>query len=193
MWKLEECVGLAIVAMAPIVAVILSLIKGRGDIREPRPIDEALPVGGRVQGAIAFLAAVIIAGLLVVCQTVPMSPLAGQIIIWQSLLGGIVAMLLANHVLDKHFTATSQATWFARWAGIIAAMDASAAIAIILVGLTKDAKVVETTLPIRDKLSGVSYVILAVVSLIIIGGLSWCFYRALTAVKETDIQHPDEE
>jgi hypothetical protein len=30
-------------------------------------------------------------------------------------------------------------------------------------------------------LSGVSYIILAVALLIIIGGLSWCFYRALTA------------
>jgi NSS family neurotransmitter:Na+ symporter len=192
-WILTRCVGFGIVAMVPVVAIILSLIKGRRDIQEPRPIDEALPVGGRSEGSIAFFAAVIIAGLLVVGQIIPMSPLAKNIIVWQSLLGGIAAMLLANYVLDKHFTATSQATWFARWAGIIAAMDASASIAILLVGLTKGAKVAEKTLPIRDKLSGVSYVILAVVSVIIVGGLSWCFYRALTAAKDTDIQHPDEE
>ena len=193
-WILTNCVGLAIVAMVPVVSIILSLIKGRRDIREPEPIDKALPAAGRSEGTIAFFAAVIIAGLLVVWLTVPMSPMAKHIIVWQSLLGGIAVMLLANYVLDKHFTATSQASWFARWAGIIAAMDASASIAILLIGLTQDAKATETTLPIRDKLSGVSYVILAVVSLIIIGGLSWCLYRALTAAgRDADIQHPDEE
>ncbi len=192
-WKLEECVGLSIVALVPVIAIILSLIKGRRGIQEPKSIDEVLPVGGRAQGALAFLAAVTIAGLLIAWLTVPMSPLAKKIVVWQSLIVGITAMLLANHVLDKHFTATSQATWFARWAGIIAAMDASASIAILLIGWTQDAKVVEKAMPIRDKLSGVSYVILAVVSLIIVGGLSWCFYRALTAAKDTDVQHPDEQ
>ncbi|MEA3226212.1 MAG: hypothetical protein U9Q07_09690, partial [Planctomycetota bacterium] len=192
-WKLEECVGLSIVALVPVVALILSLIKGHRDIQEPKSIDEALPIGGRAKGAIAFVAAVIIAGLLIVWLTVPMQQMAKNIIVWQSLIGGIFAMLLANYVLDKHFTATSQASWFARWAGIIAAMDASASIAILLIGLTQGAKVVETAMPIRDKLSGVSYVILAVVSLIIVGGLSWCFYRALTAVNDKDIQHPEEQ
>ena len=33
----------------------------------------------------------------------------------------------------------------------------------------------------------------AAVSIIIVGGLSWCFYRALTATdQETDEQVPDE-
>jgi len=95
-----------------------------------------------------------------------------------SLIGGVAAMLLSNYVLDKHYTSTSQASWLARWAGIAAAMDVSASVAIILIGLAQKAKVGETTLRIRDKLTGVSYVILAVVLLIIIGGLGWCFYKA---------------
>ena len=75
----------------------------------------------------------------------------------------------------------------------MAAMDISAAIAIILIGLADGAEIEETTAPIRDKLSGVSYVILAVVFLIIIGGLGWCFYKALAAAgRDTGIQHPDE-
>jgi NSS family neurotransmitter:Na+ symporter len=192
-WMLTQCVGFGIVMLVPVIAIILSLIKGRRDIEEPKSIDEALPVGGRAQGALAFLAAVTIAGLLIAWLTVPMSPLAKKIVVWQSLIVGITAMLLANHVLDKHFTVTTKASWFARWAGIIAAMDASASIAILLIGWTQDAKVVEKAMPIRDKLSGVSYVILAVVSLIIVGGLGWCFYRALTAAKDTDVQHPDEQ
>ncbi len=43
------------------------------------------------------------------------------------------------------------------------------------------------------QLSTVAYIILAVVSLGIIAGLGWCFYRALTATdKDAPIQHPDE-
>ena len=71
-------------------------------------------------------------------------------------------------------------------------MDASAAIAMMLIGLAGEAKIEETAAPIRDKLSGVSYVILGVVLLIIIGGLGWSFHRALAAGKDTEVQHPDE-
>jgi len=75
----------------------------------------------------------------------------------------------------------------------MAAMDISAAIAIILIGLADGAEIEETTVPIRDKLSGVSYIILLVVFLIIIGGLGWCFYKALAATSgDTGIQYPDE-
>ena len=72
-------------------------------------------------------------------------------------------------------------------------MDTSASIAILLIGLAKPKQVETTAAPIRDTLSGVSYIILGVVFFIIIGGLGWCFYRALTAAgKDTDIQYPDE-
>jgi len=118
---------------------------------------------------------------------------AKQVILWLSLAGGVVTMLLSNYVLDKHHTSRSQASWLARWAGIMAAMDISATIAIILIGLADGTEIEETTAPIRDKLSGVSYIILLVVFLIIIGGLGWCFYKALAAAsRDTGIQHPDE-
>jgi NSS family neurotransmitter:Na+ symporter len=193
-WILANCVGLTIVALVPIVAIILSLMKGRTDIKDPERPDGNLPVGGKSEGAIAFFAALIIAGLLIVWLKVPMSQMAKNVIIGLSLIGGIAAMLLSNYVLDKHHTSTSQASWFARWAGIISAMETSASIAIILIALAQGAKTDETAVPIRDELSGVSYLILAVVFLIIIGGLGWCFYRALTAAgRDTGIQHPDEE
>ena len=193
-WILTNIVGLAIVALVPVIAIILSLKKGRIDIKEPERPDENLLVGGKSEGAMAFFAALIITGLLIVWLKVPMAPAAKTAILWLSLAGGIAAMLLSNYVLDKHHTSTSQASWFARWAGIIAAMDTSAAIAIILIGLAQGAKVEEAAVPIREELSGVSYIILAVVSLIIIGGLGWCFYRALTAAgRNTGTQHPDEE
>ena len=43
------------------------------------------------------------------------------------------------------------------------------------------------------ELSAMAYVILAAVLMGIIGGLGWCFYRAVTAAgKEEGIQHHDE-
>lgn len=192
-WILPNCVGLGVIALVPVVAIILSLVRGRKDIKEPERPEQSLVVGGKREGAITFFAASGIAVLLVLWFTVPMPQAAKQVILWLSLAGGVVTMLLSNYVLDKHHTSTSQASWLARWAGIMAAMDISAAIAIILIGLADGTKIEETTAPIRDKLSGVSYIILAVVFLIIIGGLGWCFYRALTAAgRDTGIQHPDE-
>lgn len=192
-WILPNCVGLAIVAMVPVVAIVLSIVKGRRDIVDAKRPEQELAVGGRSEGAVAFVGALVVAGLLVVCLKVPMGEGAKQVIIWGSLAGGIAAMLLSNYVLDRYHTSTSQAAWSARWAGILAAMDASAAIAMMLIGLAGEAKIEETAAPIRDKLSGVSYVILGVVLLIIIGGLGWSFYRALAAGKDSEVQHRDEE
>ena len=106
---------------------------------------------------------------------------------------GIVAMGLSNHLVDRHNTTGSQVSWFARWAGILATMDVSAFVAMILLGLKGGARIGAETMPIRDKLSGVSYIILAAVFLIIVGGLGWCFYRALLAANaNSGPQLPDE-
>lgn len=191
-WILPNCVGLSIVALVPVIAVILSIIRGRKNTEEQDHPEQNLPIGGRREGAIAFVVASVIAVLLVLWLTVPISESIKQVILWLMLSGGIITMLLSNYVLDKHHTSTTQASWLARWAGIIATMDTSASIAIILMGLVQREEAEVTTAPIRDTLSGVSYIILAVVFLIIIGGLGWSFYRALAAAKDTGIQHPDE-
>jgi hypothetical protein len=197
-WKLPNCVGLFIVALVPVFAVILSLVKGRRDVESPEHEEADFGTRGSRGGVLAFLLALIpAAGLLVILlgssiQEAAESELANPVF-WLLMAVGIVAMGLSNHLVDKHNTSSSQVSWFARWAGILATMDVSAFVAVILLGLKGGAKISEETMPIRDKLSGVSYIILAVVFLIIIGGLSWCFYRALLAANAgKGIQHPDE-
>ena len=192
-WILPNCVGLGVVAAAPIIAIILSIAKGRADVQEVQRPEQGLAVGGRREGAIAFAAGIAICVLLVVCVAAPMAESAKQSLLWAALVGGVATMLLSNYVLDKHNTSMSQVSWSARWAGIMAALDTSAAIAVMLIGLAGGARIEETTAPIRDKLSGVSYIILAVVFLIIIGGLGWCFYRVLRAAgRDTGIQRAGE-
>jgi NSS family neurotransmitter:Na+ symporter len=191
-WILPNCVGLGILALVPVVAIILSVTGGRRDIQEPHRPESDLVVTGRSTGATAFLIASIVAVLLVVQLTVSMPQTAKVVLIWLSLAAGVATMLLSNYVLDRHHTAASQAPWLARWAGIVATMDVSASVATILIGLGRTEEIAETVTPIRDKLSGTSYIILLVVLLIIIGGLGWSFYKALAANAGTSIQHADE-
>ena len=181
-WILPNCVGLGILACVPVIAIIFSLIKGRTDVAEQQRPEGNLDVKGRFPGTMAFVAAVIIAGLLVALFTVTMPQSQANTVIWFSLVAGIAAMLLSNYVLDRYHTSETQASWMARWAGIIATMDVSASVAVILIGLAqKTEKATEAAPHIRDKLGGTSYVILIVALLIIIVGLGWSFYRALAA------------
>lgn len=54
-------------------------------------------------------------------------------------------------------------------------------------------KIEEKVVPVRHELGGVSYIILAVVFLIMISGLGRCFYRAMTAFgRPGEPQLPDE-
>jgi len=192
-WILENCIGLGVVLLTPVLAVIFSLAKGRRDVEEPQRKEQNLEVSARLGGAIALLLALSPAVLFVVSRNIAMSALVEKTAFWALLAGGIIAMVLSNYIVDKHNTSDSQASWFARWAGITATMDVSAFIALILNGLTRTVEIEEATVPIHDKLSGVSYVILTAVFLIIIGGLSWCFYKALVAAGSlAEPQSPDE-
>ena len=197
-WILGNCVGLGVVGLAPILAVVLSLAKGRREVETPQSEDADLEVKGRLGGAIALVLALVPAALFVIViivstPTVAIDKAVGNLVLWALLIGGIAAIVLSNYILERHNTSAAQASWFARWAGVAATMDVSAFAAIILFALTHTVKTKAMTAPIRDNLSGVSYIILAVVFLIIIGGLSWCFYRALTAAGEpAETQSPDE-
>jgi NSS family neurotransmitter:Na+ symporter len=197
-WKLPNCVGLFIVALVPVLAVILSLVRGRRDVELTSHEEADFGIRGSLGGVLAFLLALVpAAGLLVILHgsSIPEAAESGLVnpVFWLLMAVGIFAMGLSNYLVDKHNTSSSQVSWFARWAGILATMDVSAFVAVTLLGLKGGAKISEGTMPIRDKLSGISYIILAVVFLIIIGGLGWCFYKALAAAgRDTGVQHPDE-
>jgi len=204
-WILENCVGLAIIALLPIIAVIFSIAKGR---RQSQPTQDqkqnldgrqtSLKIRARSMGLIVFILGLVsVAALLIIVFSTSIPEAADAAvknpIFWLLLICGFVLILVSNYILDKYNTANTEASWFAKWAGVVATMDVSAFIALILLGLTRTVKGGETELHVRHELGGVSYVILAVVSLIIIGGLGWCFYRAIATVgKPDEMQSPDE-
>jgi len=172
-WKLPNCVGLGIMALIPVAAFVLSLVKGRREVQVPRWKEQDLEIRARFGGLVVLILALILAaGLIITLLSSSIPEVAEHAAVnplyWALVAAGIVLVLLANHILDQHNTSSTQASWLARWAGIVATMDVSAFIAVILIGLTRTVRIDEVEAPIHHELSGISYVILLVVFLIIV-------------------------
>ncbi|HUW20256.1 MAG TPA: sodium-dependent transporter [Sedimentisphaerales bacterium] len=196
-WILPNCVGLGVVGLAPVLAVVLSLVRGRGTAGAGGDEEQNSAVRGRLVGVISLVIGLIPAALCLIMYMAPVGDVAqrrfGKVILWALPAGGILGMALSNYAVERYNTSSTQASWLARWAGIAATMDVSAFLALVLFGLTRAIKPAETLSPIRDRLSGVAFVILAAVLLLIVGGMGWCFYKALAATSSAaEPQSPAE-
>ena len=194
---LQNCVGMAVIGLAPVLSLLISAGKWRARAAEKTPPDVETETRGRLTGTAGLIFALLaIPAVIFVANRIITEQMDSvcHFLMFICLLMGIGAVLSGNSQLNRYNKNSTQASWLARWAGVIGVMDISAFIAIYLINMTRyrppAAAAAKTA---GDQLSVVSYVILSIVFLIIIGGLVWCFYRALTAVnKDTEIQHPDE-
>jgi len=192
-WILTNCVGLSVMVVVPIAAVVISCLKGRRDV-EPRDTPEAgLEIRGRSGGLAALTLAVVSAVLIVVLFRWAMLGRNERMVLWLSLPPAVIAVIMGNYLLNEHNSSTTGASWLARWAGMIATMDVGGFIALSLIYSTRPGQSEKFVHTPQHELSTVSYIILSAVFLLIICGLGWCFYRALSAAnQDTGIQHPDE-
>ncbi len=191
---LQNCVGTALMLIALILAVVLSLFKGTRKQREYLFDKDTPATRGRIVGIMTLLLALASAILTFNLFRHMVSDNSQTIwSIFMPLLPAIFVMLVANRLLDKHNRSRTQASWFARWAGMIATMSIAACIALYLTSQTGETAI-EKSIPSHSEiLSPISYIILSVVLLLVILGLGWCFYRSVTATKtEEQIQRPDE-
>ncbi|MHC4213361.1 MAG: sodium-dependent transporter [Planctomycetota bacterium] len=187
-WILPDVVGMSVMAGVAVLALVLSLWKRKGaeDERE----DPVQTIRGRKLGSLSFAVGLFSAIVLLLCG---FRGYANSMYVWVSLGGGIFALLMSNYLVDKYNVPGEAPPWIARWAGIVATLDISGFIAMKLFSVTR--RIQGETVEVRaaEGLSEVSYIILAVVFLLIIGGLGWCFFKALVAAGgRAEIQHPEE-
>jgi NSS family neurotransmitter:Na+ symporter len=193
-WILANCVGLSVMILVPIAAVLVSFARGRSYRDRQNEPESSLEIKGRFGGAVALVLAGASAVLVVILFKLAVLGRSEKIVLWLSLPPAVAAVVVSNYLLGKDNGSTTQVSWFARWAGMLATADISAFIALHLIYSTRPQEIAKPVLPPQhDQLSAVSYLILSVVFLLIIGGLGWCFSRALsTANEDSGIQHPDE-
>jgi NSS family neurotransmitter:Na+ symporter len=182
-WNVTNCVGLSVIVLIPVLAILISLARGRPAVQQQNPHQRSHIQGNAVSGLSLFFAlasAVLLADMF---RLVLMGRIE-QVLLWISLPLAIAAVLIGNYLLDRCNAVGTRSSLFARWAGIIGVMDISCFVALLLVlsGRSEETtKIVESTYQAHEQLSTASYVILSVVFLLIICGLGWCFYRALSA------------
>lgn len=195
-WNLTNCVGLSVMVLVPIAAVLASCAKGCSDAEQRVDSESSPPAKGRVGGAFALILAVASAVLVVWLFRWAVIGRVDKALLWASLLAALPAVIISNYLLDRHNSSATQASWLARWAGMLGTMDVSGFVALSLVyyTLSKEGLKVTKAVPApHDQLSTASYVILSIVLLLIICGLGWCFYRALAGVSgDTENDLPDE-
>ena len=180
---LYNIVGLIIVGIAPVIAIIMSLVKGAdrdGIIVKAKAVLDQCEMKGMLAGGAAFGASLISAAILVLLGVAGMMD---SWLIYGAFVLGAGALIVSNYVLGKYDCEGLRPSSFARCAGIIGTIDVSAFIAATLIRLTKVSQVTASEEAVKavDKLGAISYVILGVVTVIVFGGLGWCFYRAIVA------------
>ncbi|UCC98627.1 MAG: sodium-dependent transporter [Phycisphaerales bacterium] len=191
-WILPNCVGLSVMILVPIAAVLVSCARGRGDLERRNSSEMNLQAKGQFGGTIALVLAGASAVLIMVLFRFAVEGRHERLLLCASLPLPAAAVIIGNHLLNRHNKSDTRASRLARWGGMLGTIDIGGFIALCLVYSTsKESE--HAAHPPQEQLSTVSYVILGAVSLLIICGLGWCFYRALSAANEdAGIQHPDE-
>ncbi|MBN1670654.1 MAG: sodium-dependent transporter [Kiritimatiellae bacterium] len=195
---LGNCVGMIVVVLAPVLAWLLGAWKSVKRTDEVALSDHEAHSLGRQQGrtalVLAALAAVLaIAAFIVIARVsraetgpTPGTTRAGILLAGVALLGLGGLIMAARVVMGQERNPNASATWTLRWAGLLSTLDVGASIGLLLALVTKVCVVAEA--PIRaaeEELSGVAFIVLAVVGVLLVVGLGWCFYRAIMAAEST--------
>lgn len=186
-WNRYNCVGMCVVAAVPVISILLSMVRSRlGDeSAELQKMRDPVYCHGRVGGGIALGMAIAgLAGLGFGLVSRDLSEPLARYLVFQALALGLGAMLIGNFILDRYSSRPEYPSGTARWSGIGGTLSVSGALAAVLINATSKAGASEGAgheVAGGEHLSGVAYVILGVVLLVIFVGLGWCFYRALAA------------
>ena len=191
-WIWPNAVGLGVVALVPVLSLLIAMKRG---VREPEPAAiRQIRKPGRGLAALVLAgisALLVILGFFSVMASAK-GTVAGAGAAWPILAAalalGVAATVLGHLTVEHDTTPDSDPSWLTRWAGVLGTIDVGAAIGLMLALKTAQTAVLagmavpETGEP---AMSGAGYIVLAIIGLILIGGLGWCFYRALSAGRDT--------
>ncbi len=185
--------GLVVVALAPIIAIVLSLLKS--PYPQHNAVSDPLESRGRKSSLAGLILSLLSSALIVVILVVPLPVRICEMFLVLIILSAIGGILSANYILDRFDRADSKASIIAPITGILATCNISVALATVLIYVTKNVQPGAVTAHTAE-LSGVSYIILSIVFLLIVAGLGWCFFRAMTAAAvsaESTPQMPEDK
>jgi NSS family neurotransmitter:Na+ symporter len=214
--RINDCVGMGIMAAACILAVTMSLIRSPHHKTEKQTVQPlAKTSSGRATAVICFAMAVLAISIFALTTAMPEKSILGtgvdgsiiyeieseiaeptvppnQILLYLSMGLAAVSLILCHGLLERFDNGDTRPSRFARIGGILSITGISVCVLTILTGLSK--KVADTPkLPVEhaDHLSGTSYTILGVVFVLIFFGLGWCFWKAIgAAAKDEPEQQP---
>jgi hypothetical protein len=168
-WIITDCVGIAILISTLAASVVLSLIKSsasRAHVHKPRDIG----AGGVIGSFAAFILSIVCARILIYLLVEAHRGTQNVVLLSVSLAGAIIAVCLSDVILSRYNRERTEASWLARWAGMLGTFGIGGFIATILIYNTSEKTLAAAKVPV--------YEIIAVVLALIVFGISWCFYRA---------------
>ena len=194
---LPNLVGCIVVVLAPVLAFLVSLA------RSPRvTADEAGALTVRRGGGRpALLLAVVALGLAVGGFVAVLLNARGEYesgwdsnwLLVPAVLLGIAALVHSSRAVSQGNRDGVDASWHTRWAGLLSTLTVGVAIGASLALRTMAlpaAAPASTTAAAGADISGAAYVLLALICLLMVTGLGWCFYRALNASDTGEAREP---
>jgi NSS family neurotransmitter:Na+ symporter len=187
-------VGLIVVGLSPVIAVVLSCIKSPFQEQQAAQNSDSRIVKG-TKSAVAGLVVTAVSAILFFSVLLIDSPgYFKQVLLVATFLSSLSGLLMSNSILEKYDTSKTRPSALAILSAIGAIFVISAAVATVLVSITKSQQA-KTPLqqPAVVALTGISYVIIGAMTLLIVGGLGWCFYKSIGASNRAEpVQMPGE-
>ena len=189
--RINDCVGMGIMAAACILAVTMSLIRSPHDKAEKQAAQQEKPKtsSGSAIAIAGFVLSIIALLVFAFAATSGQNP----ILLYVSIGLAAVSLILCHLLLERFDSGDTRPSRFARLGGILSITSISLCVLLILTELSK--KVAGAQKPAvehADHLSGTSYTILGIVFVLIVFGLGWCFWKAIAAASKNEPEQQPE-
>ena len=189
-WLINDCVGMSIMGVACVLAVTMSLIRGPHRKKEKSILPQRIESSSaRTWGIVGCVLACVSIGLFA------LTPQTHRVMLLVSIGAGAVALVLCHSLLERFDNGDTRPSGFARTGGVLSITSISLCVLVVLIELsnTVAAKGKDAQIEHGEHLSGTSYVILGVVFVLIVVGLGWCFWKALTAASQNEPEQTQSE